>query len=226
VAEPVELECDVDPGVAGATVSLNGVEAGEAPARVVLDLCSDNEIQVRAEGYYPATLTLAAGATPLEARTALGGLVLDPIPLGRLVLPATRTPVQFLVDGKRVQRTDEGIELPAGEHRIRAVNRKYWVDVTSTVQVPAGGKIEAEVDVPALAVLAVQAFPSNCKVYLRRPRGPWKLWDTTPARRRIATGRYEVRVEFVPTGETREQTVDVRPGSSSPLRFSFARSKR
>jgi hypothetical protein len=74
--------------------------------------------------------------------------------------------------------------------------------------------------------LTVQAFPSNCKVFLRRRgSGRWSFVDTTPVKKKIASGFYELRVEFVPTGETQEQSVEVTPGGREPVRFSFASSR-
>jgi hypothetical protein len=226
VTDPVEVEVDVDPGVPGASVSLNGADAGEAPARVALDLCRENSIEVAADGYYPTSLVLPEGATPLEARTALGTITLEAIPIGRLMLPAPRTPVRFFVDGEAAESPPEGIELTAGEHVVRAVSKKYWIDVTTRVEVPANGDVTPEFRIPALAWLTVQAFPANCKVFLRRPRGRWVYLDTIPVRRKIAAGKYEVRVEFVPTGETRDRAVDLKAGAEEPIRFSFARPRQ
>jgi len=50
--------------------------------------------------------------------------------------------------------------------------------------------------------------------------------DTTPLEKKIAAGAYELRVEFVPTGESREQPVTIVPGRQEPLRFSFAGARR
>ena len=224
VPDPVQTEVEIDPGVAGAAIRLNGAEAGAAPAGVLLNLCQDNEIEVRSEGYVPASLALPQGATVAEARSAVAGLLLEKIPLGRLILPSFRTPVQFFINGQAAEPSEQGIELPAGEHTIRAVSRRFWVDVTAKAEVPAGGTITPDFRLPPMAELAVQAFPSNCKVYLRRPRGRWVFLDTTPVRTRIAAGNYEVRVEFIPTGEIQEKSVKLDPGDPVPIRFSFARS--
>jgi hypothetical protein len=223
VTDPVEAEVDVDPGVTGARVSVNGADVGDTPARLSLDLCRENTVKIVAEGYYPAEQILPAGAMPLDARTALGAITLEAIPTGRLRLPTTGTPVRVFVDGEAVKPSPEGVELIAGEHVVRVVDDEYWIDVTTRVEIPPGEEISPELGVPPLAWLTVQAFPANCKVYLRRPRGRWVYLDTIPVRRKIAAGRYEVRVEFVPTGETRERTVTLRASSEEPVRFSFAR---
>jgi hypothetical protein len=222
MTEPFEVEVEIDPGVAGAAVRVNGTKAGAAPARLALDLCRDNEVEVSAPGFYPATVRLPAGSTPRDVRTAVAGIVLERIPVGRVMLPKTPTAVVFYVDGKRAAGVDGGLELPAGRHAIRAVNEGYWIDVTTDVEVPPGEAVTPEIELPALGTLVVQAFPSNCKVYLRRPEGRWSMLDTTPLEKKIAAGAYELRVEFVPTGESREQAVTIVPGRQEPLRFSFA----
>jgi hypothetical protein len=224
VPDPVELNVQIDPGVAGAKISVNGDDAGVAPASVLLDLCKDNAIAVAADGYEPASMTLAAGVMPTEARAAIADLLLDKIPLGRLVLPTFRTSVQFFLNGEAVDPVDDGIEVPAGEHTVRAVSRKHWIDVTTKTDVPPAGTVTPSFKLPPLAELAVQAYPPNCKIYLRRPGGRWVFVDTTPLRMRVAAGTYEVRVEFIPTGETKERTVKLAPGDPVPVRFSFARS--
>ena len=93
--------------------------------------------------------------------------------------------------------------LPEGRHEVRLKNEHYWVDVRRTVVVVGGQQVEAGVAPPELSTLVVQAYPANCKVYLRRPGGRWKYMDETPTERRVATGRYEVQVELNPTGEPR-----------------------
>jgi hypothetical protein len=72
-----------------------------------------------------------------------------------------------------------------------------------------------------LTTLEVQAYPANCKVHLRRPGGKWKYLDDTPARKKIAVGRYEVRVTLNPTGESREQIIELTAGANPPVRVSF-----
>jgi hypothetical protein len=226
IGAPVEVEVEVDPGIPDANVRFNDADAGSSPTRFVLDLCRDNEVEVTAKGFYPASVELPAGATPVEARAAIAGLTLERIPVGRLVLPATATPVVFYVDGERTDGSGDPIELVAGEHVVRAVNKPYWIDVTKRVEVLPGEDVTPALSLPALGLLTVQAFPSNCKVYLRRSaRGRWSFLDATPLQKKIASGSYELRIEFVPTGETREQTVEVTPSGRDPVRFSFASSR-
>lgn len=222
VLDPALVDVTVDPGVPAATVRLDGkAVGGGTPSRINLDLCRENVIEARAEGYRTATVVVPAGATPLQARTAIAGLRLEAIPRGRLRLPATALPLTFFVDGRKVRPGRDGIELPEGSHAVRAVNEERWIDVASDVQVRAGESVTAVLDLPEMATLVVQAFPANCTVRLRRVGGAWKLLDETPVQREIAAGHYWVQVTYEATGESQEREVDLVPGFNPPLRFAF-----
>jgi hypothetical protein len=226
VMDPERADVPVDPGVPGATVSVNGQAAGPAPATVELDLCRDNTISVTADGYRTAIATIPAKATPLDARTAAGSMRLEAVPTGRILLPATRIPVAFTVDGKPARRTSEGVELPAGSHEVRAVNEERFVDVTATVEVAAGATATPQFAVPAMAVLVVQTFPPNCRVALRREGTSWREVGETPLRYDLAAGRYALRIDGPVSGESREQEIRLAPGANAPVRISFGRGGR
>ena len=126
----------------------------------------------------------------------------------------------YYVDGKRIGKAVREIELQEGEHRVRYKNEFHWLDETVKVQVAAGETTAAAV-APRFGTLVVQAFPSNCKVYLRQPGGTWRYLDDTPAQRRVVTGRYEVKVQLIPTGESRVDTISLREGANPPVRVAF-----
>jgi hypothetical protein len=113
--------------------------------------------------------------------------------------------------------------LAEGEHEIRLKNEHYWIDVRSRVAVVGGQTARPPADLPPLTTLVVQAFPANCKAYLRRPGGEWKYLDDTPLQRRLAAGDYELRIKLNPTGETREQALRLEAGNNPPVRVSFGR---
>jgi hypothetical protein len=160
--------------------------------------------------------------TPLDARTRLAEVKLVPIPRGRVILPRHKgVELVYYVDGKRLRSTPDDLELEEGEHEIRIKNEYHWIDDRKTVRVVGGETVEADFGRLAFADLAVQAFPSNCKVYLRRPGGRWRYMDETPASRRVATGRFQVKVELKPTGETNVRDIELREGDNPPVRFSF-----
>jgi hypothetical protein len=225
VLDPARAEVSVDPGVPGAEVAINGQGSGAAPQTVELDLCRDNTIAVTAAGYRTATATIAAKATPLDARTAAGAIRLEPIPTGRIVLPVTRVPVAFFIDGKPAARTIGGVEIPAGSHEVRATNDDRFVDVTTTLEVPEGGTVTPQLAVPALARLVVQTFPPNCRVALKRAGAAWRQAGETPLRYELAAGRYALKIEDPVSGESREQEIKLAPGVNPPVRVSFGRGR-
>ena len=222
LVESERFEGTFDPGVRGATVSVNGKRAGAAPLDLTLDLCESNALLVSAAGYHDATLNLPAQARPVEVRTALAGLILEPIPLGKLVLGDTNILLVYYVDGNRLDRGAREIDLPEGRHEIRFKNDTYWIDETRTVDIVGGRTVTPDLNPPPLSTLVVQAFPANCKIFLRKPGGRWKYLDDTPARRQLAVGTYDVRVTFNPTGESKDQTVKLAPGDNAPIRVSFS----
>ena len=131
----------------------------------------------------------------------------------------------YQLDGKRVNPEDGPFELPEGEHDLRLKNATYWIDVRRKIEVKGGEQLTADVRTPELTTLVVQAFPANCKVYLRKAGGKWKYVDDTPARRRLAVGRYDLRVKLNPTGETKDQTIELIAGENPPVRVSFGRGR-
>ncbi len=221
VADPVELEWTVDPNPAGAEVWLNGERAGSAPLRLRLDLCRDNRLELRASGHRPAAIPIPAGATPLEARKLLYDVALEPIPQGRLVLPEVGLELVIHVDGRRLEARERELVLDEGEHELRYLNAHHWVEGAMTVAVRGGETVTPELTGVELATLVVQAFPANCKVYLRRPGGAWRLLDETPVSRRVATGPYEVKVVLAPTGETQVRKIELSTGDNPPVRVAF-----
>jgi serine/threonine-protein kinase len=221
VIDPVEVEVAVDPGVSGAQVLLNGDSVGTTPTDVRLNLCRTNQLELQAPGYHRVEVEVPSGAGPLEARKLLYALALEKIPMGRLALPRRQgLELVYYVDGSRIGKSVREVELAAGRHELRLKNEYHWIDVRRQVSVEDGKTARPGVDV-TLATLVVQAFPSNCKVYVRRPGGRWRYLDETPAKRRVATGDYEVKVQLNPTGETRVKKITLKASGNPPLRVAF-----
>ena len=220
--DPLELDWRLDPGVDGATVLLNGENVGATPAALLLDLCRDNRVDVSRENYRTAGVDLAAGATPLTARTALSSLNLEPIPTGTVELPEFREmKLIYYVDGTRLGKDVHQVELTEGSHQVRFKNDYFWIDESRTLDVAGGGTMRAPIELPELTTLVMQAFPSNCKVYIRHPGTRFRYVDDTPMRRRVAVGEYDVRVVLNPTGEEKIERVRLGPGDNPPVRVAF-----
>lgn len=220
VSDATAARATVDPGRDGARVLVNGREVGRAPAEVELDLCADNVVRVEAAGFRAAEARLPSGSTPLEARTKLAGLRLEPVPRGRLVLEAPPYPARLTVDGREA-RAGAPIEVEEGEHEVRLTNEDLFLDWRVPVRVAGGRTASPRLAFPALATLVVQAYPPNCRAYVRRGGSPWRYLDDTPLSRELAPGRYGLKVEYVPTGASRELEVELRAGENPPVRVSF-----
>jgi hypothetical protein len=223
VADPAELAWSIDPAVPGATVSLNGAAIGTTPREVRLDLCRENRLEVQAAGYRPAIIEVAAGATPLEARKLLYEISLEQIPRGRLVLRVSDIQLVFYLDGRRLGKDDRDMELEVGDYRLRYKNEYHWIDRRTTLSIHDGQTLTPDLPGLGLTSLVVQAFPANCKVYVRKRGEKWRYIDETPATRRVAPGRYEVKVVLNPTGEERLRDVELVPGDNPPLRVAFGK---
>lgn len=225
-ADPLQAEITVDPGAPGARVRVNGREAGNAPITVTLDLCRENTIEAGAVNFRSAEATIRAQATPLEARNAAAAMRLEPLPMGRLSIPAAVARLHVTVDGQPTRAGNAPMEIPAGRHAVRAVDDERFLDVAADVDVPEGGTVEAPLAVPAMARLVVQTFPPNCRVELRRSGAAWRAIGEAPLRRDVAPGRYDVRVAPPEGGEPHEESVSVRAGDNPPVRISFGRPAR
>jgi hypothetical protein len=221
VADPVELEVTIDPGISGATLTRNGKAAGSLPATLTLDLCEHNRLELRAPGHRPFAIDLPAGSPPLDVRKAIYAVKMEPIPRGWLSLP--RLPgleLALSVDGRKVGGEAE-VQLEEGVHTLRVKNDFHWIDEEHRVVVVPGERVRPAIGPFPLATLRVQAYPANCEVHLRRPGGEWRYLDETPAERRVVAGRYEVRVTLKPTRDQALREVDLVEGDNPPLRVSF-----
>jgi hypothetical protein len=221
VLEPMEVVYPLDPDGTATSVRLNGAELGTTPVDLVLDLCRENTVTLSAGGYHDLDIGIPAGATPLEARALLADAKLASIPMGALILSEGAVRLTYFVNGEKLDRSQRRLELPQGSHKIRAINGNYFIDVTQTVEVVADEEVKADIRLPALTTLVVFAYPPNAKVDLRRPGGKWIYLDDVPVRRKLATGKYEVRVTLNPTGEVRTRQVELGPGDNPEIRVSF-----
>jgi hypothetical protein len=223
VLDPLHLNLIIPAPVDGTVIRLNGGQGLPAPADIKLDLCMENIIEFDSAGYHKATRTVAAGSTPLEARTAISGVTLEPVPLGIVELPTASYPLVVRVDGTRAAKGVDSLELPEGEHKIRLTNERYWIDVTAKVTVVGGETRTPFSALPRLAELTVLAYPPNCKVYLaHRSGGKWRYVENTPlSGYKIASGSYRIRVELINTGAVKDQELKLNAGPNPPVRVSF-----
>ena len=221
VLDPLRATHAVEPDARGISVFVNGQAAGTAPVDVDLDLCRENRVELRARGFRSASVVIPQGATPGEAGRLLDGIGLEAVPRGRLRLPDAKVELEWWLDGDRLDTSVAEWELDEGSYDLRSVNAFHFVDATQKVRIEGGRTTIPEPKLPAMSTLVVQAFPANCRAWVRRPGGSWSSLGETPAERAVAVGGYEVKVEFKPTGETRVERVDVKAGATPPVRVAF-----
>jgi len=223
VLDPLRLNLILPAPVEGTVIRLNGGSGLPAPADIDLDLCQENIVEFHANRYFSVIRTIPAGATPLEARSAISGVSLEPLPLGIVELPTASYPLVVRVDGMRAAEGIDSLELSEGDHTVRLTNERYWIDVTAKVQVVGGETSTPFATLPRLAELTVLAYPPNCKVYLaHRSGGKWRYVENTPLNDyKIAAGRYRIRVELINTGAVRDQELELNAGPNPPVRVSF-----
>jgi hypothetical protein len=219
--DPSHLKHRIDAGVTAAEVVLDGRVAGRAPLEVDLDLCRENRLELRAPGFRATPVVLAAGASPAEASRQLDALDLVEVPRGRLRLPASKIDLTYTLDGDRLDPAIEVWELEEGRHELRYANGFHFLDGTLDLQIRGGETTVPRLELPPMSTLVVQAFPPNCRAWVRRPGGTWSSLGETPAERSVAVGSYEVKVEYRPTGEIRLERVKVVRGKTPPVRVAF-----
>jgi hypothetical protein len=127
--------------------------------------------------------------------------------------------IVYFLDDRRLGSGPREIELEAGEHELRIRKDLHLIDVRRSVRVAEGVTTPFEPELPEITSLVVQAFPSVARVFLRKPGGTWSFLDETPIERKLAVGRYEVKVDFADGSPSAVRTVRLAPGANPPLRF-------
>lgn len=222
VVDPVSIQAVVDPGVPRATLLVDGAVVGDVPATVTLDLCKDTRLEVRARGFKGSSVVIPAGATPTEARGAVGSLRAEALPKGRILLPDLGA-VRFTIDGVPVERRASGIEAEEGTHEVRAVDEERWIDVRTAVEVRAGKSASATLSIPEAGILVVKGYPLDCSVFLRRGASAWRYIDDLPVEVSVPAGSYRVQVKSNRSGELQEHDAEIRPGAQTVLSVRFAK---
>ena len=174
----------MDPGIPGARLTRQRSGVGHRPgddrARSVSRQRDRSGGRRISHGHHDDTRP----SDPFDARNAAGAIKLEPVPTGRLLLPATRIPTEIFIDGKPAQRTGSGIDIPAGPHEIRATNDDRFVDVSVTLDVPRGGTATPHTrHAGVLRISSSRRFPElSRRAEARRLRMAAGRRDTPPLR--------------------------------------------
>jgi hypothetical protein len=124
--------------VEGARVLVRSTVVGKTPLSGPLKLVEGPaEIEIVAEGYFPAkkTLVLKGGA-----EQAISMNLFSQTTTGVLTVRASVPAAEVIIDGKRVGNAPVELNVPKGTHRVTVRHPDYRIYETSTVVVAGGSK--------------------------------------------------------------------------------------
>jgi len=197
--KPIVVKLASDPP--GATVTVDGKAAGQAPLSVEVDGREAHQVVFSLDGYAQRRATIAAGeASELSVTLTPAG------PPGR-VLVVSAYPVDVMWNDAPVAKGQQSpaVTLPAGSHTLKILSAKLALRMTHTVEVKPGETIT--VTTPALGQLNARATPDVCKVYV----DGFLFGDVPILKEPIASGTHTVVFKW-PDGAQDEQTVEIAPG--------------
>jgi hypothetical protein len=200
-AKAVAVQVVTEP--AGATVVLDGeTQNGKTPLAVAIDPSRAHQLSVSLEGYAPRRMSLPAGNPQPEIRLPLSLLG----PPGSVKLQA-RYPVDVTLNGRQLVKGEASptLSLAPGRHTLVISAPAVSLYRNETVDVQSGGT--AEVVLPGVGELFVQANPDNCKIFV-----DGVFVDYPPIlKKMVVAGRHTVGFKWTDGGE-REETIDVEAG--------------
>jgi hypothetical protein len=195
---------------AGARILLDGRDSGlVAPAQLPVSVCGTHVVTAKLEGYTDAVGKIES---PLPALS----LTLARIPEG-FVKISSSYPLEIFEKGKRLGRAGEALKLPAGGHSLVLRNEDLFIERSLDVRVEAAKTVSPAAGLPGVGTLTVLASPSNCNIFINGHEvGAPPIND-----RQLAAGTYVIRAIYLPTGESKEQTVTIAAGSGARVPFRF-----
>jgi hypothetical protein len=146
---------------------------------------------------------LDANNIPAEVRVGLS----TSGPHGSVALVSSY-PVDVIWRGRQLATAEasKSFDLPAGDQSLTIVSKENFLRATLTVAVRGGETVPLQA--PALGRINIRANPDNCQVLI-----DGTFVDYPPILNRpLAGGAHTVSFRW-PDGKTREEAVDVRPGS-------------
>ena len=223
-AVPLERILKVESVPPGAAIFMDGKETGQqTPADLVLAGQDAHQLELRLEGYQPAT------AMPAELAMDTWKISLKPLAVPQPddtpapVTPAApgkiayrgEYPVSIYNNRKLVLNTGAGetAELPAGSYKLRlSSTEKAFIQQNVNIQIKPGET--TMIPAPAMARFSLTATPSNCKIYVDTV-----LIDVAPIFDfPIQAGNHHIRAHWEKLGSEKSVFVTVAPDKSINLR--------
>ncbi len=129
----------------GCSVTVNTKPAGTSPVTLTVEPGASQAVSVQCAGYSTATKT----ATLQGGESATLDLTLEPLGRGFLALKTSPWSVVFEGDKELGMTPLPKLELTAGTHTLRAVNKEQQLERTFTVTIKAGELTAKTVDLTA-----------------------------------------------------------------------------
>ena len=192
----------------GATVALDGKEAGLTPSQIKLEDTQPHELTLKLEGYEPATKTV--DSTTLEPLS----ISLQPVIVPGTVRYTGSYPVTMFVGGKAI--SGNSVDLAPGSYALTfrsKKNQKAFIRFSQTVDVQPGKTITIKGPPKGMGVLNVNATPSNCRISL-----DGEFVDVVPIRNLpVQAGSHKVQFNWERMGKKLEKMVVLAQGQSETL---------
>jgi len=187
----------------GASLSMDGQPVGITPTSLSIDPSTSARLTFTREGFHTREVRLQPNNIPAEVRVGLE----TSGPTGNVALDSTY-PVEVMWRGRLMvdKEASKSFMLPAGEQSLVVISREYFLRTTMTVEVRGGETVPFTP--PTLGRVNVRANPDNCQVFI-----DGAFVDYPPILNRpLAGGPHTVSFRW-PDGVSRDETVDVKPGS-------------
>jgi hypothetical protein len=187
----------------GASLAMDGQPVGVTPTSLSFDPSTPPRLTFTREGFHTREVRLDANNIPAEVRVGLE----TSGPHGSVALVSSY-PVDVIWRGRQLATAEasKSFDLPAGDQSLTIVSKENFLRATLTVAVRGGETVPLQA--PALGRINIRANPDNCQVLI-----DGTFVDYPPILNRpLAGGAHTVSFRW-PDGKTREEAVDVRPGS-------------
>ncbi|MBX7114623.1 MAG: protein kinase [Myxococcaceae bacterium] len=205
------------------------VDIAPPPAPVLAVVAAPPAVNPEPEVPPPAAETEAAKPEEVESQKPAPSHVENPMPHreasrppGRdeaLVTFKTEPTTEVFVDGKKRGSTPFELKLPAGRHQLKFVNKGLNFSRAQSLVLSPGEPIEVSF-VAQRGKLAIHVEPFaemfvDGKLVTTQPKSfsEVELWD----------GRYLVKVSNQELGKAQEQTVEIKNGQDTEVRFNLFR---
>ncbi len=191
----------IDSTPAGATVMMDGQDAGMTPAQIALPDDNPHQLVLQLPGYQQVTQMIDA-----ETGETLSFQLQIEIPKGTLSY-AGQYPVTIFSKGKALRGNT--IQLDPGTYKLTfKTKQNAYINFTKTVEIQAGDtKI---ISAPAMGSLTVKANPSNCKISING-----EVVDDAPIfNLPVQAGNHVIRFNWVKMEKTLDKTVEIPQGQT------------